>query len=54
MVTLYFGYDKRFMQANSRADIRMWLQAAAIITILLTLIGALRSILKFVRTVFFN
>ncbi|XP_055300560.1 transmembrane reductase CYB561D2-like isoform X2 [Sitodiplosis mosellana] len=54
MVALYFGYDKGFMEKNSREDIRMWLQALAIITIILSLIGALRSTLKFTRAVFFN
>lgn len=52
MIALYFGYDKGFMKENSRDDIRMWLQALAIITILLSLIGALRSTLKFIRAIF--
>lgn len=54
MVALYFGYNKGFMKENSRDDIRMWLQTFAIITIILTLFGALRSALKFIRLVFFN
>lgn len=54
MVTLFYGYDKGFMKENSRDDIRMWLQALAIITIVLSLIGALRSTLKFTRIVSFN
>lgn len=54
MVALNYGYDKGFMRENSRDDIRMWLQAFAIITILLSLIGALRSTLKFTRAIFFN
>lgn len=54
MVALYYGYDKGFMRGNSRADIRMWLQALAIITIFLSLIGALRSSLNLVRVAFFK
>lgn len=51
MVTLWFGYEKDFMKNNSRNDILMWLQALVIITILLSVIGALRSTLKFLRIV---
>lgn len=54
MVSLYLGYDKNYMIKNSREDIRMWLQAIAIITIILTLIGALRSALNFIRILFTN
>lgn len=54
MVSLWFGYDKGWMRANSRADIRMWLQAVAIITILLSLIGALRANLNLMKTAFFK
>lgn len=46
MITLYFGYDKSYMKENSREDIRLWLQALAIITIVLTLIGASRAALR--------
>lgn len=51
MVALYFGYDKCYMKDNSRADIRMWLQALAILTIALTLIGAWRATLNHLRNV---
>lgn len=54
MTCLYYGYDKNYMKFNSRPDIRMWLQALTIITILLSLIGALRSTLNFVRSIFNN
>lgn len=54
MTALYYGYDKGFMRRAATNDIRMWLQALAIITIVLSLIGALRSTLKFTRVVFFK
>lgn len=50
MVSLWFGYDKKFMEQNSREDIRMWLQALAIITIVLSLIGAVRANLCLMKT----
>lgn len=52
MTTLYFGYDKRYMIKNSREDVRMWLQALVVITIALSLIGAVRSLVNQVRIVF--
>lgn len=52
MTALFFGYDKNFMKFNSREDIRMWLQAVAIITILLSLIGALKASYNLIRTAF--
>lgn len=52
MVALYFGYDKKYMIHNSREDIRMWLQALAVITIVLSLIGALRTLLNQMRILF--
>ncbi|XP_031624356.1 cytochrome b561 domain-containing protein 2-like [Contarinia nasturtii] len=54
MTSLYFGYDKGFMKLNSREDIRLWLQALAIITILLSLVGAIRSSLHLIRVAFFK
>lgn len=54
MVALYYGYDKGFMVQNARDDIRIWLQTLAITTIILSLIGALRSTLKFTRALFFK
>lgn len=52
MVALYYGYDKGFMQENSREDIRKCLQAFAIISILLSLIGAIRSLMNQSRVAF--
>lgn len=52
MTALYFGYDKNFMKKNSREDIRMWLQILAIITIILSLVGALRTLMNQIRVVF--
>lgn len=51
MVTLYHGYDKKYMIKNSREDIRMWLQAAAIATIVLSTIGALRTFYVQIRSI---
>lgn len=50
MTALYFGYDKCYMKDNSREDIRMWLQALAIISVSLTLIGATRAAFNHLRT----
>lgn len=52
MTALHFGYDRKYMIKNSRADIRIWLQMFAIITIVLSIVGALRSLLKQLRIVF--
>lgn len=52
MTALHFGYDRKYMIKNSREDIRMWLQIFAIITIVLSIVGALRSLLKQLRIVF--
>lgn len=52
MSALYYGYDIEYMKSNSRKDIRMWLQVFCIVTIILTLIGALRSTLNHIRTAF--
>lgn len=52
MTALYFGYDKGYMKTRSRDDIRMWLQIVAIITIVLSLVGALRSLYRQFRATF--
>lgn len=49
MVALYFGYDKGYMVENSRAEIRMWLQVLACLTIVLSLIGAIRAAINLIR-----
>lgn len=51
MVSLYYGYDCGNMVVFSRPDIRMAMQVLAILTILLSLIGALRSLLNQSRTI---
>lgn len=50
MVTLYHGYEKGFLRRNSTDEIRMWLKALAIITIVLSLLGALRTFYNQVKT----
>lgn len=52
MTSLILGYDKGYMEKNSREDIRMLLKIFAIITISLTLIGAFRSAINFIRIAF--
>lgn len=52
MTALHFGYDRKYMIKNSREEIRIWLQIFTIITIVLSLVGALRSLLKHLRIVF--
>lgn len=52
MTALHFGYDRKYMIKNSREDIRMWLQIFAIITIVLSLVGALRTLFNQLRVIF--
>lgn len=51
MITLALGYDRCYMRHHSREDIRMWLQAFAIITVLLSLFGAVRASLNYIRNI---
>lgn len=51
MVTLFLGYDIKFMKENSREDIRMWLQAFCVISTILTLLGAARAALRHMQNV---
>lgn len=51
MVALFFGFDKKYMIKNSQEDIRMWLQAVAIITIILSLVGALKKMKNHTMTI---
>lgn len=50
MTALYFGYDKGYAVQRSPPDVRAWLQVLAIITVILSLIGALRSLSHQFRT----
>lgn len=50
MTALFFGYYTEFIGIPE--DIRMWLQAFAILTILLSLVGALKSTNNLLRTTF--
>lgn len=51
LVALCYGYDKKFMQANSDEQIRLWLQLIAGSTALFSLIGALQSFYLAARSV---
>lgn len=51
MVALFFGYDRKYMIKNSQEGVRMWLQALAIITIILSLIGAMRTLKHYTKTI---
>lgn len=51
MVSLYYGYDAANMVSYSRKDIRVCLQVLAVITILLSLIGALQALVRQIRTI---
>lgn len=51
MVALFFGYDRKYMIKNSQEGVRMSLQALAIITIILSLIGAMRTLKHYTKTI---
>lgn len=51
MIALYYGYDKGTIKRSTSVEMRMWLQAFVIITIILSLIGALRALFNHVRNV---
>lgn len=51
MIALFFGYDKRYMKDHANPEIRLGLQALAISTVALTLIGAWRATLNHIRNV---
>lgn len=52
MVCLYYGYDKNFMKNSSEPVIRKWLQTFGIITIILTVIGPLKTLFIQIKAVF--
>lgn len=52
MVALYHGYDKGTIKRIASPEMRMLLQAFVIITIILSLIGALRALFNHLRNVF--
>lgn len=52
LTALYHGYEKTFMKTRSADDVRMWLQIIAIATIILSLLGALQSVLRQFRATF--
>ncbi|KAG4078224.1 hypothetical protein HA402_011296 [Bradysia odoriphaga] len=54
LVALYYGYDKKFMQANSDGQIRLCLQLIAGSTAIFSLIGALQSFYRGARTILTN
>lgn len=54
MVALYYGYDKKFMVRNSNENIKLALKIVAIVTLILSLIGAVRSMYRQVKIIFFN
>lgn len=45
MVTLFLGYEYHFFFVGTPTEARMWCQAVAIITVLLSLLGATRSLI---------
>lgn len=51
MVALYFGYDKGTIIRSTSEEMRMWLKAFVIITIILSLIGALRALFNHVHNI---
>lgn len=54
MVALYYGYDKGYMVENARSDVRIGLQAFAIISIILSLLGAVGAAYNHIQNVFTN
>lgn len=54
LVALYFGYDKKFMQAKSNENIRFYLKLIAVSTAIFSLIGAVQSIYRQVKTMSAN
>ncbi|XP_055300562.1 transmembrane reductase CYB561D2-like [Sitodiplosis mosellana] len=51
MIALFIGYDKGYMKKNSSDEIRLGLQILAIITVILSLIGAWRTAINHIRNV---
>lgn len=52
MTALYFGYDKGFMAKRSSEYTRKLLQIIAVITIIWSLIGAIRALFNHIRNAF--
>lgn len=54
LVALCYGYDKKFMQANSDENIRFYLQIIAVSTAIFSLIGALQSLFLKIKAIFLD
>lgn len=54
MVALYYGYEKKFMVRNSNENVQMALKLIAIVTVAFSLTGAMRSMYRQVKLIFFN
>lgn len=54
IVALYYGYEKKFMVRNSNRNVQTALKAVAIVTVVFTLVGPMRSMYRQVKIIFFN
>lgn len=54
IASLYYGYDKKFMVRNSNGNIQLALKIVAIVTGIFSLTGAVQSMYRQVKIIFFN
>ncbi|KAG4067564.1 hypothetical protein HA402_005336 [Bradysia odoriphaga] len=54
IVSLYYGYEKKFMVRNSNKDVQMALKVVAIVTIIFSLTGPMQSMYRQVKIILFN
>lgn len=52
MVALFYGYEKKIVKQQSHDEVRIGLKVLAIVTILLSLVGALQSLVRQFRSSF--
>lgn len=54
LVSLYYGYDKKFMRTNSDVNIRFTLKIIAVVCVIFSLIGAFQSLCRQMKIIFGN